>query len=215
LGVILAFSLAGLAAQEATPAPDALKAYQKGRDLEAAGKTADAALQYEEAIRICDLELQGNPGRMESYVVKTWCLLRVKRYADTISAGLAALKVSTDYRIVEVLGEAYFYQKDMESSLRYFQRYVDGVPETADRVASAYYFMGEAYAGLQKLDHADIAFTTALYMSPRSYRWWFRYGALRERRGEKELALQAYGKAVEISPSFTDAIQARDRLKAQ
>jgi tetratricopeptide (TPR) repeat protein len=152
---------------------------------------------------------------MEAYVVKTWSLLRLKRYADTISAGSAALRVGNDARILESLAEAYFYQKDMETSLKYFQRYVDVMPENGDKVATAYYFMGEAYAGLRKYDHADIAFTTALYMSPKSYRWWYRYGVLRESRAEKDLALKAYEKALELSPTYADAIGARDRLKTQ
>lgn len=206
----------GAHAQEATQTPpDALKVYQRGRDLESAGRTPEANAQYLEAIAICDAELQANPARMESFVVKSWSQLRLKRYADVIATGLAALKISTDYRIVEVLGEAYFYQTDMQTSLRYFQRYVDGVPEGADKVAIAYYFMGEAYSGLQQYDHADIAFTTALYMSPKSFRWWHRYGVLREKRGERDLALKAYEKSLELSPAYAEAIAARDRLKAQ
>jgi tetratricopeptide (TPR) repeat protein len=202
-------------AQAAALAPDALKTLQRGRDLEAAGRMADANVKYQEAINICDQELLAKPSRMEAYVVKTWSLLRLKRFAETISAGLAALRVGNDARILESLGEAYFYQKDMETSLKYFQRYVDVMPENGDKVATAYYFMGEAYAGLRKYDHADIAFTTALYMSPKSYRWWYRYGVLRESRAEKDLALKAYEKALELSPTYADAIGARDKLKTQ
>jgi tetratricopeptide (TPR) repeat protein len=200
-------------APASSQAPDAVKIYLKGRDFETAGKMADAIAKYQEAVSICNQELQASPGRMEAYVVKSWCQLRMKSYADTIATGLAALKVGSDGRILEALGEAFFYQTDMENSLRYFQRYVDVTPENGDKVATAYYFMGEAYAGLSKLDHSDIAFATALYMSPKSYRWWYRYGVLHERRGEKDLAVKAYEQALGISPTFADAISARDRLK--
>jgi len=200
-------------APASSQAPDAVKIYLKGRDFETAGKIADANAKYQEAVAVCNQELQTSPSRMEAYVVKTWCQLRLKSYAETIATGLSALRVGTDGRILEALGEAYFYQTDMDNSLRYFQRYVDATPENGDKVATAYYFMGEAYAGLSKLDHADIAFTTALYMSPKSTRWWYRYGVLRERRGEKDLAIKAYEKAIEINPSYADAIGARDRLK--
>lgn len=209
----LAPSPAQTPAPASSQAPDAVKIYLKGRDFETAGKMAEAVAKYQEAVTICNQELQTSPGRMEAYVVKSWCQLRMKSYADTIATGLAALKVGTDGRILEVLGEAFFYQTDMESSLRYFQRYVDITPENGDKVATAYYFMGEAYAGLSKLDHADIAFAMAVYMSPKSYRWWYRYGVLRERRGEKDLAVKAYEQAISISPGYADAIGARDRLK--
>jgi len=204
-----------LAAQEASPGADALLLYQRGRDLETANKAAEAEQSYRDAIVVCDAEIIANPARMDSYVVKSWCLHRLKRHKEVISTGLAALKQSTDYRIIEVMGEAYYHVDDMQSCLRYLQRYVDSVPESADRVSSAYFYMGEAYLRLKQYAHADIAYTIAVYKTPSMNKWWFRLGTAREGSGDVEGAVAAYEKSLSLNPAFAEAAQARDRLKAQ
>jgi tetratricopeptide (TPR) repeat protein len=146
--------------------------------------------------------------------VKSWCLLRLKRYQDVISTGQAALKVSTDWRVIEVLGEAYYYVDDMQASLRYMQRYVDSVPEGADRVSTAYFFMGEAYARLKQWEHADISYSIAVYKNPGLYKWWYRLGLVKETLGDKAQAAAAYEKSIGLNPSYAEAAAARDRVKA-
>ncbi len=206
---------AAASAQEASPGADALLLYQRGRDLETSGKVAEAEKNYQDAIVVCDAEISANPGRMDSYVVKSWCQHRLKRYNDVIATCQAALRVSTDYRIIETMGEAYYYVGDMQSSLRYLQRYVDSVPENSDRVSSAYFFMGEAYLRLGSYEHADIAYTLAVYKTPSMYKWWYRLGMAKEGASDVTGAISAYEKSLERNPSFAEAAQARDRLKAQ
>jgi tetratricopeptide (TPR) repeat protein len=199
-----------LAGQEASPGADAYLLYKLGRDAETANKPAEAEQSYRDAIVVCDAEILANPARMDSYVVKSWCLHRLKRYKEVIVTGLAALKQSTDYRIIEVMGEAYYHVDDMQSCLRYLQRYVN-----ADRVSSAYFYMGEAYLRLKQYAHADIAYTIAVYKTPSMNKWWFRLGTAREAAGDVDGAVAAYEKSLSLNPSFAEAAQARDRLKPQ
>jgi tetratricopeptide (TPR) repeat protein len=148
-------------------------------------------------------------------VVKSWCLLKLKRYQEIIDACQAALKQGTDWRIIEMMGEAYYYLGDMASSLRYMQRYVDSVPENTDRVSSAYFFMGEAYLKLKQYEHADIAYSIAVYKTPDMYRWWYRLGMAREALGDRAGAIAAYEKSASLNRSNQDAAKARDRLAAE
>lgn len=69
----------------AQPKPDALKYYFNGRDLDAKGRTEDAAKSYNIAIKICLDELAVTPNNMDSYAVYTWSLYRLKKYSETVS----------------------------------------------------------------------------------------------------------------------------------
>lgn len=194
---------------------DALLLYKHGRDLEAAGKTTEAGLKYREAIAICDRELAGDPTRMDAYTVKCWCLFRLSRYREVVDIGAAGLKVKFDARIVEVMGEAYFYLNDDKNAVKFLQRYLDNVGEYGDRVPTAYFYMAESFVRQKKLDHADIAYSFAVYREPGMARWWYRYASVAEALGEYARAFDLYAKALKLSPSMAEAVTAQSRVKAR
>jgi tetratricopeptide (TPR) repeat protein len=194
---------------------DALLLYKQGRDLEAAGKKAEAETKYRESVLICERELAGDPTRMDAYTVKCWSLFRLDRYREVVDVGAAGLKVKFDARIVEVMGEAYFHLGDDASSVRYLQRYLDNVGEYGDRVPTAYFYMAESYVRQKRLDHADIAYSLAVYREPGIGRWWYRYAALVESLGEYARAHDLYGKALRLSPGMAEAVSGLARVKAR
>jgi tetratricopeptide (TPR) repeat protein len=189
--------------------------YRQGRDLESAGKDKEAQDKYNQSIAICDSELATDPERMDAYVVKCFCLLRVARYPEVISEGQKALKVKNDYRIVEVMGESYYFLNDNDSTLKYMQRYLDAVPESEERVSTAYFYLGETYLRMKKFSHADIAYSIAVYKEPNMSRWWYRLGQAREMAGEFDTAAQAYDKAISLSPSMKEAKDGLARANAK
>ena len=201
------------AAIAAPEKPDALLLYMQGRDLESAGKTAEAQAKYTQSVAVCNQELAQNPNRIESYVVKCWSLLRLGKYGDVISNGQTALKIQFDARISEVMGEAYFFLDQMDDSLKALQRYVSTVGEGGDRFSSAYFFMGEAYLRLKQYNHADMAYSMAVHVDPGLPRWWYRLGMACESLGDYKRAYSAYAKAVALRPSFQEAVDALDRVK--
>jgi len=210
----LIFSLAAPAGLlHAQDKPDALKTYRQGRDFEAQGRTSDANERYDSAVRICKDEIAQNATNMDSYAVLTWALLRQKKYRDTIDWGLKGLKVNqNDYRVIESLGEAYFYVDDYKESLRHMQKYVDSAPQ-GERVSVAYFFMGEIYRIQRRPKHADIAYTTAVKMEPNISLWWYRLGMAREQGAEYASAAAAYERALALNPSYKEASEALDRVK--
>lgn len=195
--------------------PDALKSYRLGRDLEARGRLEDAAARYDEAIAICTQEIEQNATNMDSYTVLTWALLRQQKYRDVVDWGSKALKVNqNDYRVVESLGEAYFYLDDYKESLRNMQHYVDAAPQ-GERVSTAYFFMGEIYRIQRRYLHADIAYTTAVRLEPSIALWWYRLGLAREGAGEYLSAAVAFERAVSLKADYKDAQDALARVKKQ
>ena len=213
---LLVFGLAGfaeLSAQTAQAKPDALLLYRQGRDLETAGKTADAQAKYAESVTVCDQEIAADPRRIDAYVVKCWSLFRLGRHEDVIVAGQAALKIQFDARAAEVMGESYYHLGQMDNALKYLQRYVDAAGEGGDRVPTAYFYMGEAYLRLRKFAHADIAYSTAVKREPSMPRWWFRLGWACEQLQEWKRAYDAYAKALALNPAYQEAVDAQARVK--
>jgi tetratricopeptide (TPR) repeat protein len=192
---------------------DALQSYRVGRDLETRNRFDEANTYYNEAVRICMDELNRNSANMDSYTVLTWTLLRQRRYAEVINWGDRALRINPgDFRIVETMGEAYFYLNDYEHSLIMMQRYAASMPR-GDRASTVYFFMGEIYRNQRKYLHADIAYTTAVTLESGVFLWWFRLGNVRESAGEYESAVAAYERSVSLNPTSREATEALERTK--
>jgi tetratricopeptide (TPR) repeat protein len=195
--------------------PDALQNYRIGRDLEGRNRMDEANIYYNEAIRICTEELSRNPSNMDSYTVLTWAMLRQRRYGEVVRWGEQGLRHNAnDFRIVETMGEAYFYLNDYARSLAFMQRYVNAMPR-GERASTAYFFMGEIYRNQRKYLHADIAYTTALSLESSMTLWWFRLGSVRESAGEFASAIEAYEKALALNPNYRDASEGLERSRRQ
>jgi tetratricopeptide (TPR) repeat protein len=211
--LIVLVALVAVMPIQAQDKPDALRTYRLGRDLEAQGRQADAMARYDEAVTICETEISQNATNMDSYTVLVWSLLRQKKYREVVEWGQKGLKINAnDFRVVETMGEAYFFLTNYKEALKAMSRYVDGAPQ-GERVSVAYFFMGEIYRIQKQNRHADIAYTTAVKLEPSMPLWWFRLGSVREASGEYAAAVTAYERAVALSPSYKEAVEALDRAK--
>ena len=178
---------------------DALVLYQQG--------------QYEEAIEVCRAELEETPKRMDAYVVMGWSQLKQEKWDDAMVTAAKGYEISpTDYRILEILGEAHFYKGNNLEALHFFEQYAVIAPD-GDRIDLAYYFMGEIFIRLGEFNHADIALTTALYHSPNAVKWWARLGYAREMAQDYVWAINAYQKALQLNATFTEAERGIVRVK--
>ena len=181
--------------------PDALQMYREGR--------------FEEAVRICLSELETMPRNLDSYVVLGWSLVSLGRYQEAVNYGNAALGISRfDTRVIQNMGEAYFYLGNNQEALRFFEEYLSLV-ELGARVATTYYYMGEIFIRLRDFPRADISFTTAVQLFPNNARWWARLGYAREMAEDFRFALEAYNRALTLSPTQTEALNGRNRVQAR
>ena len=178
---------------------DALFLYNSGR--------------FEEAIKICQKEIEQNPNRVDSYVVMCWSLVRSRQYAEAELRANAGLLVSPyDLRLIEILGEARFYLGKNNGAMEQFQKYIAAAPENGARVGTAYYFMGELYVRKARYLHADIALSAAVRKEPLLERWWVRLGYAREMAKNYHGSLSAYDEALRLNPSTAAAQNGRTRV---
>lgn len=179
---------------------------------------ADALIEYksdnfDNAIEICLSEIERMPRNMDSYVVLGWSYIKKGEFQNALDAGNRAFKISRhDARVVEIVAEANYYLGKNLESLKYFEEYTVLAP-TGDRIDLAYFFMGEIFIRLGEYNHADIAFTTAVYHFPNSARWWARLGYAREMAEDWKYSLEAYEKALKLNSSYTEAVRGRERVQ--
>ncbi|MBB5226172.1 hypothetical protein DYE50_10135 [Treponema ruminis] len=193
------FSFAAISAQSK---PDALVLYRNGN--------------YPESIKICEQEILINPRNIDSYCVLCWSLVRNRQYAEAEVRATEARKIAPgDVRLMEVLGEAKYYQGKNGEALEMFRTYIASAPSNAARIGNAYYYMGEIYIRQGKYQHADISMTTAVYTEPLVDLWWTRCGYAREMAGSYASALDAYSKAIELNASQADAARGKERVAAR
>jgi len=184
---------------------DVISLYRTGRDLESRNQMSEANYYYNEAIRICVDEISRNAASRDIYTALTWALQRQKRYKDVITWGERGLRLYSDeYRIMETMGEAYFYLDDWDESMRFMQRYANSVPQ-GERTSVAYFFIGEIYRYKGLYRHADIAYSTAVRLEPNVALWWYRLGLAREGAGDFSQAVAAFERALRINPDYQEA----------
>lgn len=181
---------------------------------------ADALLEYkrgnyDRAVQICLEEIERMPRNMDSYVVLGWTYMKTGDYQEALDTGLSGLKISRhDTRVIEIVAEAYYYLGKNLEALKYFEEYSVLAP-TGDRIELVYFFMGEIFIRLGEYNHADIAFTTAVYHFPNSARWWSRLGYAREMTEDWEYSREAYEKALQLNSSYNEAQRGLGRVKAK
>ena len=179
--------------------PDALAEYRDGN--------------YERAVQICRSEIGANPGNLEAHVVICWSLLRLNRYEEALAYARAGRDLSRyDARIIEILGEIYYYQGQNNEALQYFQEYVNLAPE-GQRIETVYYLVGEIYIRLGRFRHADIALSTAVHWVPGNAAWWTRLAYARENAGDLFEAIAAYERALSLNSQLADARRGLDRTR--
>ena len=214
--MVLLLVLTALPAKAQAPSPQPLTAmqnYRQGRDLEAMNRMGEANSYYNEVIRICLDEVSRNAATRDTYAAIAMTLVRQRRYADVITWGERALRVFPDeYRVIEMMGEAFFYLDNYERSLSYMQRYANAMPQ-GERISVAYFFIGEIFRITEKFRHADIAYTTAVRIDPTLSLWWYRLGSVREAVGDRRPAIEAYQQALRLNPNYREARSGLNRLQ--
>ena len=212
IGIFLVSMLRAQTPGVGTQPLTAMQNYWRGRDLEV-NSMSEANVFYNEAIRISLEEISRNAATRDTYTAITWSMQRQGRFAEVIAWGERGLRVFPDeYRIVQMMGEAFFYLNDYERSMASMQRYVNAMPQ-GERASTAYFFIGEIFRITEKYHHADIAYTTALQIAPGLALWWFRLGLVREAVGDRIPAIEAYQQALRINPNYSQALSALARLR--
>jgi predicted Zn-dependent protease len=146
-------------------------------------------------------------------VVICWSLISLGRFTEAMTYAQAGRNLSRyDPRLIEILGEIYYYEGRNAEALQYFQEYVNLAP-AGQRIDMVYYFFGEIYIRLGRFRLADIALTTAVHWVPGNADWWTRLAYARENAGELSEAAVAYNQALTLNPQLADARRGLDRVR--
>lgn len=186
-------------------APLALVADSVSRDLHDRGR-------YREAVDTALSRIESDRADIDEYVVLCWSLLALGRYESAASYAVRGRLLSRyDPRIVEAYAEALYHLGRNLEALRLFEEYIQLAPE-GSRVDQAYFLMGELYIRLGRFHHADISLSMAVRYQPANSLWWTRLGYAREEAREREYAIRAYSRVLELSPQSLDAKLGLERL---
>ena len=178
--------------------PDALALYRQGR--------------YTESINVCLAEIEETPRNLDSYVVLCWSLVKAERFEEAETWAARGRGISRyDPRLLEIAGEALYYQGKNERALSLFEEYV-AYAAAGTRMTEAYDFMGEIFLRLGKYRHADIAFSMALNFEDQSPERWVQAAYAREMASDLRYSLEAYDRALALSPNNQDAARGRARV---
>ena len=209
---MLAFHAEAQAPAVGTPPLTAAQNYYRGRQLEAANRMAEAVVYYNEVLRITQDEISRNAANRNTYVLLTRAMRRLGRHNEVISWGRQGLRIFPDeFRLMETMGQSFFFLGNFEQSLAYMERYANAMPD-GDRISLAYFFIGEIFRLTNKFHRADMAYTKALYFAPGMALWWYRLGSVREQVGDTEPAMDAFRRALEVNPNHNGARNALARL---
>jgi tetratricopeptide (TPR) repeat protein len=183
--------------------------------MESRGRGAEADRYYNEAIRLCQDEVSRGVASRDTYTAITWTLQRQQKYRDVITWGEQGLGFFADeYRILETMGEAYFYLDDYDRSINCMQRYASALPQ-GERISVAYFFIGEIFRLRRQFRHADIAYTTAVRLEPNVALWWYRLASVRESAGDYNPAAEAYQRTLLLDPNHGESIAGLARVQGR
>lgn len=162
--------------------------------------------KYQEAIKVCRAEI-ADKSDVVSYYVMGWSLLALRRYNDAIKEMTIALSRHGKHRkVIHILSEAYYRAGEYEKAETYLEDYIKIAPD-GEAIGEVYYFLGEIFLKLKEYQHADIAFTTAVYHEKNKSEWWTRLGYCRQQAKEYQYAIMAYKEAIRLNPGNTSAIK--------
>jgi tetratricopeptide (TPR) repeat protein len=168
---------------------------------------------YAAAVEICLREINANPNNLEAHVVICQSLIALRRSEEARSYAQAGRNINRyDPRIIEILGEVYYFQGRNNEALQFFQEYINLSPQ-GSMIHMVYYYIGEVYIRLGKFYHADIALSTAVYYMPKNAEWWTRLAYARESAAEYAEAISAYETALSLNSQLTDARRGLERTR--
>lgn len=168
---------------------------------------------WTKTITECEKRLKKFPEDKTAKVLLGRALVKNKQYREAENRMNAFLQnAKHDLDFTEILAEAEFYLGKNGNSLSHFEEYAAYSSESAARYGASYYYMGEIYIRLSMYQHADMAFSTAVYIEPLLHRWWARLGYAREMAKNYTGALEAYSEAVRLDGTFEAALKGLERV---
>ncbi|WNZ73669.1 tetratricopeptide repeat protein [Borreliella garinii] len=178
---------------------DSLLLYREGKFKEAISNTLE--------------EIRLNPNNLDARTILIWSLIAIGEYKRAEKEAVVGLGIKKyDIRIIQALGEAYFFQKNYENALKYFQEYIS-LDSKGARIIKVYNLIADSFYELKRYNEADFAYEHALRFAPNNQNLLIKLARSRINANNKILAEEALIKLLTISPNNLEAKNLLEELK--
>ncbi|WP_409977320.1 tetratricopeptide repeat protein [Borrelia sp. RT1S] len=187
--ILLIFSYSGfLVAQNRE---DSLLLYREGR--------------FQEAIINTQEELNRNPTNLDARVILVWSLIGAGEYKRAELESVKGLAIKRyDSRIIQALGESYFFQKQYKNALKYFQEYI-GLDPNGARIMKVYNLMADSFYKLERYNESDFSYESALRFLPNNQNLLLKLSKARISSKNKILARKTLTTLLTLNPNHLEA----------
>ena len=97
--------------------------YQRGRQLQMAGKEAEAEKMFASSLGMVEKLLPSDSSNADLVSLQCWNLFRLERHKEVVAIAQKALGTIKDFRIMETMAESLYFLDRNEEALRYFAKY--------------------------------------------------------------------------------------------
>ncbi|AYE36400.1 hypothetical protein DB313_02805 [Borrelia turcica IST7] len=178
---------------------DSLLLYREGR--------------FQEAITNTQEELSQNPNNLDARVILIWSLIGAGEYKKAEIECMKGLEIKKyDSRIIQALGESYFFQKQYKNALKYFQEYI-GLDPNGARIIKVYNLIADSFYKLERYNEADFAYENALRFLPNNQNLLLKLAKARINAKNKTLAKETLTTLLSLNPSHLEAKKLLENLE--
>ncbi|ACH94770.1 MULTISPECIES: tetratricopeptide repeat protein [Borrelia] len=161
--------------------------------------------KFQEAIINTQNEIKNNSNNLDARVILIWSLIATGEYKKAELESIKGLEIKKhDSRIIQALGEAYFFQGQYKNALKHFQKYI-GLDANGARIAKVYILTADSFYKLERYNEADFAYENALRFFPNNQNILLKLAKSRINAKNKILAKETLTKLLTLNPNHLEA----------
>ncbi|UPA16390.1 tetratricopeptide repeat protein [Borrelia coriaceae] len=161
--------------------------------------------KFQEAIINTKNEIKHNPKNLDARAILIWSLIATGEYKRAELESIKGLEIKKhDARIIQALGESYFFQGQYKNAIKHFQKYINLEPNGA-RIPKVYILIADSFYKLERYNEADFAYENALRFLPNSQNILLKLAKARLNAQNKTLAKETLTKLLTLNPNHLEA----------
>ncbi|AHH03529.1 Tetratricopeptide repeat family protein [Borrelia nietonii YOR] len=161
--------------------------------------------KFQEAIINTQNEIKHKTNNLDARVILIWSLIAIGEYKRAELESIKGLEINkNDSRIIQALGEAYFFQGQYKNALKHFQKYIS-LDSNGARIAKVYILTADSFYKLERYNEADFAYENALRFLPNNQNLLLKLAKARLNAKNKILAKETLTKLLTLNPNHLEA----------
>ncbi|BCR21956.1 tetratricopeptide repeat protein [Borrelia sp. HM] len=169
--------------------------------------------KFQEAIINTQEELKHKPKNLDARAILIWSLIASGEYKKAELESIKGLDINKyDPRIIQTLGEAYFFQGQYKNALKYFQKYISLAPNGA-RIVKVYILIADSFYKLERYNEADFSYENALRFLPNNQNILLKLAKSRLNAKNKALAKDTLTKLLTLNPNHLEAKKLLEKIE--